>query len=532
MGHKRASILCRPKTTVSQNRAGPHCSGSRTVSPAGVAGYPVWHNSVDRLLDGEYRLGMQSSMSNSMHPFKPAPWQTAARTGTPSANSYRRLARGLVTILVALSLLFIALRARGENVPMFRGNLRHTGVYDGAGLTQFSRVKWTFHTPGEVVSSPAVDGNTVYVGSSGGNLYAVDRESGALKWKFEVKNRVASSPAVAGGIVYFGAYDGFFYAVDAATGQQKWKFQTGGERRYTARNLHGMQPSIETRPDPWDSYLSSPAVWNGAVYFGSGDGNVYALDAATGSLKWRYQTGDVVHASPAIADGMVFIGSWDSFFYALDAATGAEKWRYKTGDDPATHNQVGIQSSAAVVDGVVYFGCRDSHLYALDEFTGEKKWADSTNQSWVLNSPAVSDGKVYFAISYGGLLYAADAKTGAILYTIDFKGWPIYSSPSITGTTLYVGSTGGTMNAVDLKSRKLAWTFETPAAKQNGLAFTKPDGTSNYFGAFGGPDFFFYDDVIVGYYKMLAIGPIISSPVVAGDVLYFGSGDGNLYALM
>ena len=128
-------------------------------------------------------------------------------------------------------------------------------------------------------------------------------------------------------------------------------------------------------PDPFDCYLSSPVVWNGAVYFGSGDGNVYAVDAGSGALKWKFKTGDVVHASPAIADGKVYIGSWDSYFYALDAATGKEVWRFKTGEDPDIHNQVGIQSSAAVVDGVVYFGCRDSHLYALDAKTGEKKWA-------------------------------------------------------------------------------------------------------------------------------------------------------------
>ena len=150
------------------------------------------------------------------------------------------------------------------------------------------------------------------------------------------------------------------------------------------------------------------------MYFGSGDGNVYALDVATGAVKWKFKTGDVVHASPAIADGVVFIGSWDSYFYALDAATGAEKWRFKTGEDAEIHNQVGIQSSAAVVDGVVYFGCRDSHLYAVDALTGEKKWAFSTKESWVISSPAVKGGKVYFATSDSGLLYQLDAKTGDV----------------------------------------------------------------------------------------------------------------------
>lgn len=110
----------------------------------------------------------------------------------------------------------------------------------------------------------------------------------------------------------------------------------------------------ETVPDPFDCFLSSPAVWNGAVYFGSGDGNSYSVNATTGALNWKFKTGDVVHASPAIADGILFIGSWDSYFYALDAATGQQRWRFKTGEDEDIHNQVGIQSSAAVADGMVY----------------------------------------------------------------------------------------------------------------------------------------------------------------------------------
>ena len=83
-------------------------------------------------------------------------------------------------------------------------------------------------------------------------------------------------------------------------------------------------------PDPFDFYLSSPVVVNGNVYFGSGDGNVYALDAASGNLRWKFQTGDVVHASPAVANGTIYLGSWDSYFYALDAATGKAKWKFKT----------------------------------------------------------------------------------------------------------------------------------------------------------------------------------------------------------
>jgi outer membrane protein assembly factor BamB len=69
-------------------------------------------------------------------------------------------------------------------------------------------------------------------------------------------------------------------------------------------------------PDPWDLFISSPTVVDGVVYFGSGDNHVYAFDAATGALNWKFKTGNVVHASPTVVNGVVFIGSFDTYFYA------------------------------------------------------------------------------------------------------------------------------------------------------------------------------------------------------------------------
>ena len=199
-------------------------------------------------------------------------------------------------------------------------------------------------------------------------------ESGRQIWKTTTRGPVPSTPAIANGIVYVGSYDGKFYALNAETGAVKWKFATEGERRFEAKGLHGMQPKTQTIADPFDIYLSSPVVGQGKVYFGSGDGNLYALDATTGELSWKFKTGDVIHASPALVDGVLFVGSWDSYFYAVDAATGKEKWRFHAGEDPLIHNQQGFQSSAAVVGGVVYVGCRDAQLYALDAATGKEKW--------------------------------------------------------------------------------------------------------------------------------------------------------------
>src|SRR4029077_16798202 len=147
-----------------------------------------------------------------------------------------------------------------------------------------TKVRWQFQTKGEVLSSPAVAGDTIYIGSSDHMLYALDRTTGAKKWEFKTESRVTSSAAVKAGVVYFGSFDGNFYAVDAATGKEKWKFSTPGERRFAATHLHGALPVAEVMPDPFDFYLSSPAIVNGIVYFASGDTNVYALDAATGGL--------------------------------------------------------------------------------------------------------------------------------------------------------------------------------------------------------------------------------------------------------
>jgi outer membrane protein assembly factor BamB len=418
---------------------------------------------------------------------------------------------------------------RAQDAAMFRGDLQHTGVYNGAGVPKLNGVKWKFHTAGRVISSPAIVNGVAYVGSTDCNLYAIDIASGRQKWKFETKGWVVSSPAVEDGTVYFGSYDSNFYAMDAASGQLKWKFQTGGERRYIGKHLHYLQPAAESMPDPWDIYLSSPSVSKGAVYFGSSDGNVYAVDAKNGTLKWKVQTGDVVHSSPAIADGTLYIGSWDRYLYALDAASGTEKWRFQTGDDPDAHNHIGIQSSAVVADGVVYFGSRDGHAYAVEAASGKQIWRFSTEGSWVNNSPVVHDGKVYFGTSVPGIIHAVDAKTGKVVFDVA-AGSPVFASITLANGTLYMGNFGGKLTAIDLKTQKAAWTFETDGAKQNAGAMTNEDGSINWQALFPGPNLF-YDDMVLAVHKLFSMGAVLSSPVVVGDTVIFGSTDGNLYAL-
>jgi outer membrane protein assembly factor BamB len=430
------------------------------------------------------------------------------------------------TICLAAALL-LATPAFSEDAAMFRGDARHSGVTRAAGVPKLNGVKWKFKTNGWVISSPIAADGTLYFGSTDHYVYAVDAASGTQKWKAKTGGRVVSSAAVADGHVFIESYDGNLYALDAKTGTEQWKFKTAGEHRFTARHLHGSEPAAEMMADPFDFYLSSPVVASGVVYFGSGDGNIYAVDAASGTLKWKFQTGDVVHASPALSDGTLYVGSWDSFFYALDAATGQEKWRYKTGEDHDIYNQVGIQASAVVANGVVYFGCRDSKVYALDAKTGAERWTFSNKGSWVIGTPIVSGGKLYFTTSDSGMFHALEADSGKPVFSLKLQ-WPMFSSPVIAGSTLYVGSHSGKFLAIDTKSERVAWEFATDGAKQNGATYTKPDGSPNYEAAFFD---FFHDDMVVGVNRMMSVGAVLSSPTILGNTIYFGSTDGNLYAL-
>src|SRR5262245_53903441 len=364
---------------------------------------------------------------------------------------FARLVHFLLAAAMAPVALLPAVPASAQ--ATFHGNVERTGVYAGTGPTSEPAVKWAFKTGGPVVGSPAVADGVVYIGSMSGYLYAIDQTTGKEKWKFKSRMPIASSPAVQGGLLYFFSSMGVLAAIDLGTGQPKWVLPTEYDRKFEAKNLHGLPSAAQTIPDAWDLFTSSPAVANGKVFFGSGDGGVYAADAATGVLQWKFSTQDVVHASPAVAGGTVFIGSWDSTLYALDADTGLVKWSFKAGTDPAIHNQEGFQSSPAVADGVVYVGCRDAHVYALDARSGRKLWDYPTSKSWVIGTPAVRDGVVYVGTSDSSRFMALDAKNGRLLFNVDVKAY-MFSSAALAGDLAYAGDHNGKLYAIDVRAGK------------------------------------------------------------------------------
>jgi outer membrane protein assembly factor BamB len=378
--------------------------------------------------------------------------------------------RTLLIAVAVLAALTLHRPARAADAVMYRGNAAHTGEYDGAGGFPEQRERWRFKTGNLNRSTPAVAAGVVYAGSHTGNLYALDAATGALKWQAALGGEIASSPAVADGLVYVGN-DAGFYALDAQTGARKWKIGTGALAPFNHR---------------WDYYQSSPVVEAGVVYFGSGDGAIYAAEAKSGHVLWRFQTSGRVRTAPALSGGVIYCGSMDGTLYALGARSGQLKWKFKTAGN--SFFPLGeIQSSPAIADGVIYFGSRDAQLYALDAATGEKQWAYSHDGSWCISGPAVAGGMVFAGSSDGQFVNALDAKTGAEKWRYKTTA-RVFTSPAVAGGKVYFGDWSGQVGWLDAKTGKLRGGTSAEAAT-NG------------------------------------------SPVIAEGVLYYASDDGYIYAV-
>lgn len=206
---------------------------------------------------------------------------------------------------------------------------------------------WAFDTGTEgCYSSPALVGDTLYIGSDGVSkihLFALDPATGAVRWKFATPTQIFATPAVADGVVYVHARNDHVYAMDAKSGTVLWKTPA---------------------PSPQDQFMaladmvkSSPAVAKGKVLVGIGT-ELVALDAKTGAPLWRAPTDKGVHSSPLVVGDSAYVGSDDRYFYAFDLATGKKTWSFPTGGK--------VSISPAVGEGLLLIGSNDGFLYAFE----------------------------------------------------------------------------------------------------------------------------------------------------------------------
>ncbi|HET6684268.1 MAG TPA: PQQ-binding-like beta-propeller repeat protein [Gaiella sp.] len=163
------------------------------------------------------------------------------------------------------------------------GTRAATGSSIDAGNVGSLAVRWRFRLPGKptvtgaFASNPVVEGGIVYAQDLNSNVYALDLESGSTRWarRYNAPNEGPNGLAVDGGTVY-GATDAEAFALSADTGKELWR------RHLTSKS----EQFVDVAPIPWEGL-----VFLGTVgYAPLGRGAIYALDADTGAVVWKFDT--------------------------------------------------------------------------------------------------------------------------------------------------------------------------------------------------------------------------------------------------
>jgi outer membrane protein assembly factor BamB len=171
-------------------------------------------------------------------------------------------------------------------------------------------------------------------------------------------------------------------------------------------------------------------------------------------VKWAFITGGEVKDSPSVVGGLVYVGNYAGEVFALDAKRGTVRWRRTFGGALGRDR---IYSSIAIAKRTSYFATIGGTVAALNSRTGATRWTTSI-PGLVYSTPALSNGRLFIG-NYRGDVFALDMKTGRRLWTRNIGG-SISGSPAVLGSLVYVSSlSGGTTHAFDPKTGATRWKY-------------------------------------------------------------------------
>jgi outer membrane protein assembly factor BamB len=352
------------------------------------------------------------------------------------------------------------------------------------------KLAWRAELGGTIeFSSPVVAGGYVYVGLADeqqrgtAGVYALNAVTGASHWFYRTDASIKHSVTVSGGLVYAATAEGEVVAIDAAGGERKWKYDfdrpmdtwlfasplvsrevvyTGTADRFVA--LEAATGKLVWSDDHpagvWLACHSSPTAGDGLIYADFNDqSGLFAFDARTGKLRWRQPTYSSLHATPAFSGGILYTVARDRVL-AVSPEDGSTRWK-----SPSIGGN--CASTPTVVDGKVLVGTSDGTLVALSAADGSQCWRCGGSpgsprsplsfspyqgvSSPMIATPAISGGVAYVGTA-GGRLLAVDVKTGRELWHCDL-GSPIVSSAAISGNAVYVATYDGTVYAFTSTSK-------------------------------------------------------------------------------
>ncbi len=179
---------------------------------------------------------------------------------------------------------------------------------------------------------------------------------------------------------------------------------------------------------------------NGFFYVNyTGEGGhtrIYALDPATGSPLWNYESEDGFPKRLYTTEQtLVFVGYQD-FMNGVDIRTSELRWRYDTGNWTPSFLGAG---------DVVYFSSANTLVFALDANTGESIWQFNIPEgtfNYLLDAPILLDGNLYFLTQQGDF-FALDASNGQLLWQAATEVSAARTSPAIGNGWLVIGDIEG-----------------------------------------------------------------------------------------
>ncbi|MCX6817247.1 MAG: PQQ-binding-like beta-propeller repeat protein [Candidatus Aenigmarchaeota archaeon] len=300
-------------------------------------------------------------------------------------------------------------------------------------------------------------------------------------------------PKIVDSAVYFGSMDRYVYAVECETGKLVWKYKAEGQLACNSAESDGK-----------------------TIYIGAMSGSLYALEAKTGKLVWRFKAGGGVTTKPLFHDGRVYFSSLDGNLYCLNAE-GREMWRFKTGDY--------VYCGPSAYDGKIYFGSGDCNFYCITP-DGKEVWRFRAGDEIINELPVLLyKGVVYFGCMDNNL-YALDAGSGKELWRFRTGKYGICCVPSVQDNVIYINSRDGILYAISMKGKEL-WRFNAGALVAVGITCHKD---RVYFGSENG-NIYCLNNEGKEIWRFKTGGPVWSPPAVWKDRLYDGSWDCHLYCI-
>jgi outer membrane protein assembly factor BamB len=334
-------------------------------------------------------------------------------------------------------------------------------------------------------------------------------------------------PTIDGERVYAVNDDGEVLAIDAASGKTAW---TANAVNVEAK---GSKLKFWKRQASEAGLTSSPGVGNGLVVVGGRNGEVVAFAADTGAKRWSVKVSSEVLSAPLVLANRVVVRSNDGRVFGLDPADGSRKWVFDRGLPTLS---VRGNSAPIGANGLVYIGYDDGTLVALRDEDGLRVWEQAIaepdgrtelDRMADIDGELALDGDQIYAISYHDKVMALSASNGQPLWTHDVGS---YAGLALTADKVLLSDKTGNVWALDRSSGNSLW-------KQNLLEYrqlTSPvvQGDYGVVGDLEGYLHWFKLDSgdVVGRERIERAALRGSPQVSASGVLYAVSNEGKLAA--